>query len=196
MRTLFDTLAMNEIPDLQNHFLIAMPALADPNFSHTVAYICEHNEEGAMGIIINRPMEVPLAEVLRQMEIEPSNKLDTSVMVNEGGPVQPEHGFVIHTPVGAWEASLQISDDIALTTSRDILTAIGHAEGPARYLIALGYAGWGPGQLEEEIAQNAWLSGPANTEILFDLQLEKRWEAAARLLGIDLNLLSGDIGHA
>lgn len=187
---------MSETPNLRNHFLIAMPALADPNFSHTVTYICEHNDEGAMGIIINRPMEVTLAEVLRQMEIEPSNKLDTSVPVNEGGPVQPEHGFVIHSPIGAWESSLSISDDIALTTSRDILAAIGHAEGPSRYLIALGYAGWGPGQLEEEMAQNAWLSGPASMEILFDLPLEQRWEAAARLLGIDLNLLSGDIGHA
>lgn len=187
---------MSETPDLRNHFLIAMPTLADPNFSHTVTYICEHNEEGAMGIVINRPMGIPLAEVLQQMEIEPSNKLDTSVPVNEGGPVQPEHGFVIHTPVGAWESSLQLSDHIALTTSRDILAAIGHAEGPARYLIALGYAGWGPGQLEEELAENAWLSGPASMEILFDLPLEERWEAAARLLGIDLNLLSGDVGHA
>ncbi|HEY9147577.1 MAG TPA: YqgE/AlgH family protein [Gammaproteobacteria bacterium] len=187
---------MSNTPELRNHFLIAMPALADPNFSHTVTYICEHSEEGAMGIVINRPMAVSLEEVLRQMEIEPSNKLDTSVMVNDGGPVQPEHGFVIHTPVGAWEASLPISEEIALTTSRDILTAIGHNEGPARYLIALGYAGWGPGQLEEELKQNAWLSGPANQEILFELPLEQRWEAAARLLGIDLNLLSSDIGHA
>lgn len=187
---------MSDIPSLRNHFLIAMPALADPNFSHTVTYICEHNDEGAMGIVINRPMEVSLAEVLSQMEIEPSNALDTSVMVNDGGPVQPEHGFVVHTPVGAWESSMQITDDIALTTSRDILTAIGHAEGPAHYLIALGYAGWGPGQLEEEMAQNAWLSGPANNDILFDLPLGERWEAAARLLGVDVNLLSSDIGHA
>ncbi|MGM0594297.1 MAG: YqgE/AlgH family protein [Pseudomonadota bacterium] len=187
---------MSDTPNLRNYFLIAMPTLDDPNFSHTVTYICEHTDEGAMGIVINRPMSVSLAEVLRQMEIEPSNRLDTSVMVNDGGPVQPEHGFVIHTPVGAWEASLPISDEIALTTSRDILAAIGHSEGPARYLIALGYAGWGPGQLEEEMAQNAWLSGPATPQILFDTPLEQRWEAAARLLGIDVNLLSGDVGHA
>jgi putative transcriptional regulator len=187
---------MSESTNLQNHFLIAMPALADPHFSHTVTYICEHNEEGAMGIVINRPLDVSLAEVLRQMEIEPSKALDTTVMVNEGGPVQPSHGFVIHTPVGAWESSLQINDDIALSTSSDILTAIGHNEGPSRYLIALGYAGWGAGQLEEEMAENAWLSGPADQDILFKLPLEQRWEAAAQLLGVDLNLLSSDIGHA
>ncbi len=187
---------MSESTSLRNHFLIAMPALADPNFSHTVTYICEHNEEGAMGIVINRPLDIPLGEVLEQMEIEPSNRLDTSVMVNDGGPVQPGHGFVIHSPVGAWESSLQISDDVALTTSRDILAAIGHNEGPGHYLIALGYAGWDAGQLEEEMAQNAWLSGPADQSILFELPLEQRWEAAAKLLGVDLNLLSSDVGHA
>lgn len=187
---------MNESTSLRNHFLIAMPALADPHFSHTVTYICEHNDEGAMGIVINRPLEVTLAEVLEQMEIEPSNTLDTSVMVNDGGPVQPGHGFVIHAPVGAWESSLQISDDLAVTTSRDILAAIGHNEGPAHHLIALGYAGWDAGQLEEEMAENAWLSGPADQRILFELPLEERWEAAAKLLGVDLNLLSSDVGHS
>lgn len=181
---------------LRNHFLIAMPALADPNFSHTVTYLCEHNEEGAMGIIINRHMPITLAEVLEQMEIEPSSSLDISAPIHEGGPVQPEHGFVIHSPVGAWESSLGITDEIALTTSRDILAAIGHNEGPKKYLIALGYAGWGPGQLEEELAQNAWLNGPATPEILFDLPLDARWGAAAAKLGVDLNLLSNEIGHA
>jgi putative transcriptional regulator len=187
---------MSDTASLRNHFLIAMPALADPNFSHTVTYICEHNEEGAMGIVINRHMPITLAEVLEQMGIEPSSRLDTSVSVHEGGPVQPEHGFVIHSPVGAWESSLNITDDIAVTTSRDILAAIGHNEGPQHYLIALGYAGWGPGQLEQEMAENAWLSGPASPEILFELPLEQRWAAAAAKLGIDLNLLSSEIGHA
>ena len=187
---------MSHTSSLRNHFLIAMPALADPNFSHSVTYLCEHNEEGAMGIVINRYMPITLAEVLEQMAIEPSSRLDTSVPIHDGGPVQPEHGFVIHSPIGAWESSLGITDDIALTTSRDILTAIGHNEGPAKYLIALGYAGWGPGQLEQEMAQNAWLSGPASPEILFDLPLEQRWSAAAAQLGIDLNLLSSEIGHA
>lgn len=187
---------MSTPPSLRNHFIIAMPGMADPNFSHTVTYICEHNEDGAMGIVINRLMEISLADVLEQMDIEPSRQLDTSVAIHEGGPVQPEHGFVIHTPVGAWESSLRISEDIGLTTSRDILAAIAHAEGPAHYLIALGYAGWGPGQLEQEMAQNAWLSGPASREILFELPLERRWAAAAALLGVDLNLISSEIGHA
>lgn len=173
-----------------------MPGMADPNFSHTVTYICEHNEEGAMGIVINRLMDISLADVLEQMDIEASRKLDTSVAVHEGGPVQPEHGFVIHTPTGAWESSLHISDEIGLTTSRDILAAIAHGEGPIHYLIAIGYAGWGPGQLEHEMAQNAWLSGPASSEVLFTLPLEQRWAAAAALLGVDLNLISSEIGHA
>jgi putative transcriptional regulator len=187
---------MTQTSSLRDHFLIAMPALADPNFHHTVIYLCEHNEEGAMGIIINRYMPITLAEVLEQMTIEPSSNIDATVAVHDGGPVQPEHGFVIHSPVGAWEASLHISDDIALTTSRDILAAIGHNEGPKAYLIALGYAGWAPGQLEEELVQNAWLSGPADPRILFDLPLEERWGAAAAQLGVDLNLLSSEIGHA
>lgn len=186
---------MSTPPSLRNHFLIAMPGMDDPNFSHTVTYICEHNEDGAMGIVINRRMEISLADVLEQMAIEPSRKLDTSLAIHEGGPVQPEHGFVIHSPVGAWESSLDISEEVALTTSRDVLTAIAHGEGPAHYLIALGYAGWGPGQLEQEMGQNAWLSGPASLEILFELPLEKRWAAAAELLGIDLNLISSEIGH-
>jgi len=173
-----------------------MPGLADPNFSHTVTYICEHNAEGAMGIVINRLMDISLAEVLEQMDIVASRKLDTTVAIHDGGPVQPEHGFVIHTPTGAWESSMQISEEIGITTSRDILAAIAHGEGPAHYLIALGYAGWGAGQLENEIAQNAWLSGPASSEILFKLPLEERWAAAAALLGVDLNLISSEIGHA
>lgn len=187
---------MNSVSSLTNHFLIAMPSLADPNFSHTVTYICEHNEEGAMGVVINRPMDISLSEVLEQMEIEPSNNLDTSVSVNGGGPVHPEQGFVIHRPLGAWQSSLSVSDEVGLSTSRDILTAIAHGEGPSEYLIALGYAGWGPGQLEEELAQNAWLSGPVSMEILFGLPLEQRWAAAAALLGVDLNLISSDFGHA
>lgn len=187
---------MSDPTSFRDHFLIAMPGLADPNFTHTVTYICEHNDEGAMGIVINRPMIVTLGDILEQMEVEPSKSVDIQQQVFEGGPVQTEHGFVIHSPVGAWESSLTITPDIALTTSRDILSAIGHGEGPQHYLIALGYAGWGPGQLEEEMAQNAWLSGPASQKILFDTPLEKRWAAAAALLGVDLNLLSSDIGHA
>ncbi len=181
---------------LRDHFLIAMPALSDPNFDHSVTYICEHNEEGAMGILINRQMEITIAEVLTQMEIEPSNHFDTSLKIYDGGPVQPGQGFVLHSPVGAWESSLQVGEETALTTSRDILTAIAHGEGPKQFLVALGYAGWGPGQLEQELADNTWLSCPADTHILFELPIAERWAAAAALLGIDLNLLSSEIGHS
>ena len=187
---------MNSDTSLRDHFLIAMPALHDPNFDHTVTYICEHNEEGAMGILINRTMSLTMAEVLQQMNIEPSSHFDTAMKIHEGGPVQQEHGFVVHSPVGAWQASLQVGEDIALTTSSDILSAIAHGEGPKQYLIALGYAGWGPGQLEQELADNAWLSGPADKRILFELPLEERWAAAAALLGVDINLLSNEIGHS
>ncbi len=187
---------MSKFHSLANHFLIAMPALADPHFHHTVTYICEHNEEGAMGIIINRTLPLTIGEVLEQMKIVPSNSLDTTLPIHDGGPVKREHGFVLHTPAGAWETSLVISDELALTTSLDILSAIAYQEGPRRALISLGYAGWGAGQLEEEMAQNAWLSGPADIGILFDTPLEDRWQAAAALLGVDLGRLSSEIGHA
>lgn len=181
---------------LTDHFLIAMPTLADPNFTHTVTYICEHNSEGAMGIVINRPLELSLGDVLEHMEISAGGRVDTATSIYGGGPVQQEHGFVLHQPVGMWESSLAITDEIAVTTSRDILRAIAHGEGPQRYLVALGYAGWGAGQLEQEMADNAWLSGPADLDIIFETPFEQRWAEAAALLGVDLNLLSSDIGHA
>lgn len=187
---------MDDPVSLTNHFLIAMPGLADANFTHTVTYICEHSEQGAMGIIINRPMEITLGQVLEHMEIEPGACPDVDRPVYSGGPVQPEHGFVIHTPIGEWDASLTVTDAIAVTTSRDVLTAIARGEGPEEYLIALGYAGWGEGQLEQEMAQNAWLSGPADPRILFRTPAEQCWQEAARLLGVDLNLLSNEAGHA
>lgn len=187
---------MSDFTSLANHFLIAMPTLADPHFHHTVTYICEHTPEGAMGIVINRTLPITLGEVIKQMKINPSRQLDITVPVHEGGPVRREHGFVLHSPAGAWETSLVINDGIALTTSLDILSAIAHQEGPRRYLIALGYAGWGEGQLEQEMAQNSWLNGPADAAILFDTPLEQRWQAAAALLGVDLGLLSSEVGHA
>ncbi|MEW6646712.1 MAG: YqgE/AlgH family protein [Pseudomonadota bacterium] len=187
---------MTETASLRNHFLIAMPQLADPNFSHTVTYICEHNAEGALGIVINRPLDLTLGEVLQHMQIEPGERVDTAAPVFSGGPVQTERGFVLHRPVGAWTSTLPVTADIALTTSRDIMNAIGHGEGPQQFLLALGYAGWGAGQLEQEITQNAWLSGPADPAILFDLPVEERWGAAAALIGVDLTLLSSEAGHA
>lgn len=182
--------------DLTNHFLIAMPQLADPNFFHTVTYICEHNQEGALGIVINRPLDLKLGEILDHMDIETGSETVTERVVYMGGPVQQERGFVLHRPATQWDSTLLITEAIGLTTSRDVLTAMARGEGPVESLVALGYAGWGAGQLEEELAANAWLSGPADERILFHTPVEKRWEEAAALLGVDLNLLSGEAGHA
>lgn len=181
---------------LANHFLIAMPSLADPNFSRTVTYICDHNEEGAMGVVINRPLELSLGELAAHVEVEIGRPDRADTPIYQGGPVQGERGFVLHRPTGEWDASLDITDELGLTMSRDIIAAIAKGEGPPDYLITLGYAGWGPGQLESELAANAWLSGPADPAILFELPVQRRWEAAANLLGVDLSLLSTDIGHA
>ena len=182
--------------DLTNQFLIAMPSLQDPNFHRTVTYLCAHNDEGAMGIVINRPLELNLGEVLDHMSIEVENDDVNEMAVLQGGPVQRDRGFVIHEPAGHWDAVLSVTDDIAIATSRDILTAVAHGDGPERAVVALGYAGWGAGQLEREVQQNAWLSGPADSSIIFDLPYDKRYESAARLLGVDLNRLSGEAGHA
>lgn len=181
---------------LTNQFLIAMPALQDPNFFHGVTYMCEHNDEGAMGIMINRPLDISLGEVLGQMSLHTDDERITQQPVFLGGPVQHERGFVIHLPHGEWEATLKITDEIGVTSSRDILEAIADGSGPRASLVALGYAGWGPGQLERELAENAWLSVPADHRTMFETPYEKRWEAAAALSGVDLNRLSSDIGHA
>lgn len=181
---------------LTNHFLIAMPQLDDPNFFHSVTYICQHNDEGAMGIIINQPLNMRLEEILAHLEIDNQDQTIGAQPVYFGGPVQQERGFILHRPGRNWEGTLFVSDEIALTTSSDILKDIVQQHGPSQSLVALGYAGWGKGQLEQELAQNAWLSVPASPEIIFDTAVEKRWHAAASLLGIDLELLSEDIGHA
>jgi putative transcriptional regulator len=173
-----------------------MPSLQDPNFHRTVTYLCAHNDEGAMGIVINRPLELNLGEVLDHMSIEVENDDVNDMAVLQGGPVQRDRGFVIHEPAGHWEAVLSVTDDIAIATSRDILAAVAHGDGPERAVVALGYAGWGAGQLEREVQQNAWLSGPADSSIIFDLPYDKRYESAARLLGVDLDRLSGEAGHA
>lgn len=181
---------------LTNHFLIAMPSLEDPNFYHSVTYICEHNEQGAMGIVINRPLDIALGDVLEHMQIEQHNNRAAASQVYLGGPVQPERGFVLHEPLGQWDSMLPVTERVGVTTSRDILMAINDGQGPNRSLVALGYAGWGPGQLEHEMTENAWLSVPADLAIIFDTPNELRWQAAAANLGIDLNTLSDDVGHA
>lgn len=181
---------------LTNHFLIAMPGLQDPNFSRTVTYICEHTDQGAMGIVINRPLDVTLGELFEQLEIASAQPGVKETPVYQGGPVQTDRGFVLHSAGPAFDSTLSITPDISVTTSRDVLEAIAKGEGPAETLIALGYAGWGSGQLEQEMSANAWLSGPASGEIIFQMEPSARWMAAARLLGVDLNLLSGEAGHA
>ena len=181
---------------LSNAFLIAMPGLADPNFFHTVTYMCEHTSEGALGIVINRPLDIQLRELLEDMEIEITVPMVGDTPIYLGGPVQPERGFVLHEPLGEWEATMPITERIGLTSSQDIIAAIAAGLGPARFLIALGYAGWGEGQLEHELMENAWLSGPADGELIFETPSEQRWEAAAALLGVDLQRLSSDVGHA
>ncbi|MCC5856566.1 MAG: YqgE/AlgH family protein [Ectothiorhodospiraceae bacterium] len=187
---------MSESSSLSNHFLIAMPSLDDPNFQRTVTFLCEHNSEGALGIVINRPTDITLGELLDHLDTPAEHPDIAARTVYMGGPVQRERGFVLHPPGGAWDSSLVISERIAVTTSRDILAAIARGEGPERFLVALGYAGWGAGQLEQEMAANAWLNGPADPDIIFHHGNEQRWHAAAALLGVDINLLSSDTGHA
>lgn len=187
---------MKAITSLTNHFLIAMPGLADPNFARSVTLICEHSDKGAMGIVINRPTELKLRDILEQLDIPASDARLADMPVFYGGPVQNHRGFVVHQPLGHWDATLPVTEHLGVSTSRDILEAIAENDGPERCLVALGYAGWAPGQLEREILENSWLYGPANDEILFSVPVENRWKEAARAAGVDLELLSTDTGHA
>ena len=188
----------NENPySLRNQFLIAMPGMGDPSFARTVTYICEHTSDGAMGLVINMPMALSLADIYEQLEIE-TDHISAQYPVLAGGPVSAERGFVLHPNAqeAAWNSTLNVSEDICLTASKDILTALAEGKGPTHYLVALGYAGWGQDQLEQEIADNAWLTVPADQQILFHTPCDQRWSAAARNLGIDLNLISNTAGHA
>ena len=181
---------------LRNHFLIAMPGMEDTNFSHSITYLCEHNAEGAMGIVVNRALDISFDEIFEHLEIEDFTRHHLQRVLS-GGPVQTDRGFVLHRRTGRhWQSTLDLTEDIALTTSRDILDAIAHDEGPQDALVALGYAGWGPGQLERELTENAWLTLPADPEILFSVPLEQRAQAAAARLGINLDLLSSSRGTA
>lgn len=179
-----------------NHLLVAMPSLADSNFSRTVTLICEHNEQGALGVVVNRPTDVPLRKLLEHLDLVSANENVADTTVYAGGPVQLDRGFILHAPPGAWESTLKIDAELGLTSSLDILAAIAAGEGPEQSLIALGYAGWDAGQLEQEIADNAWLTVPSDADILFELPAEQRWQAAARKLGVDLSLIAGHAGHA
>jgi len=187
---------MTNLISLANHFLIAMPSLADPNFARSVTLICEHSEEGAMGIVINRLTDLHLRDIFEQLDIQADKPAAAESVIYLGGPVQNNRGFVLHEPIGKWESTLSVTDTLGVSTSRDILEAIAHNRGPEKFLVTLGYAGWGAGQLEREITENSWLSGPASRDILFELPVEQRWKAAAQLMGIDLTTLSGEAGHA
>lgn len=187
---------MGDVTYLTGHLLIAMPAMADPNFVRSVAYICEHTEQGALGIVINRPLPMDLGEVFRQLDFTGTDSSVASQPVLRGGPVQTERGFVLHEPTRKWDSTVEVSGSVHLTTSQDILAALAAGDGPKRVLMALGYAGWAPGQLETEMSANAWLSVPATSSILFDTPFELRWSAAAGLLGVDLAMISPEIGHA
>jgi putative transcriptional regulator len=186
---------MSKANYLNNQFIIAMPNLVDPNFFHTVTYLCQHNEEGALGIVINRSAKMKLGEIFKQMDIRVTAPDTAETPVFAGGPVQQDRGFVIHTSGKLWDATMAVSDSISLTTSRDIIEAIATGTGPERYLIALGYAGWGEGQLEKEMLANAWLNTPFGGNVLFDIPVHLRWSAAAGQIGIDINKLTMPAGH-
>jgi putative transcriptional regulator len=181
---------------LSNQFLIAMPSLADSNFAHSVTFLCEHSEGGTMGLTINRPLEISLGEIFEQMKLNVTNTSIQDTLVFGGGPVQLERGFVLHNSSAEWDATLKVSDELSVTSSRDILEAIAQDKGPDRFLVALGYSGWAAGQLEKEILDNSWLHGPVDNNIIFDSPVNTRWKSAAQLLGIDVTLISPDSGHA
>ncbi len=187
---------MNQATYFTNQFIIAMPALTDPHFFHTVTYLCQHNQQGALGIVINKSADIKLGEIFSQMNIPVTSLIATEAPVFAGGPVQQDRGFVIHTAGGDWNATMAVSESISLTTSRDVLEAIAQGEGPEQYLVALGYAGWSEGQLEKEMIENAWLTTPYGQQVLFDTPIDLRWNAAALQIGIDINKLTTSAGHA
>ncbi len=187
---------MDESNNLAGQLLIAMPAMLDPNFARTVTYICEHSDQGALGLVVNRPLDIDLGDVFAQLELQNCDDAMCKLPVLHGGPVHIERGFVIHDAEDGWESSTPIKDSIQVTTSRDILIAMANGRGPKRATVALGYAGWGAGQLEYEILENSWLNAPADAQIIFDTPFEDRWQQSAQLLGVDLTLISSDAGHA
>jgi putative transcriptional regulator len=185
--------------NLTHHFLIAMPQMADPHFSRTLTYIVEHNEQGALGVIVNRPLDMTLGTLFERVDLPldgVAQQYFAALPVYFGGPVQTDRGFVLHRPAGQWHSTLKVNDDVGLTSSRDILQAIGNTGEPHDVLVSLGFAAWSAGQLEQELADNAWLTIPAEMVIIFDLPPEERLSAAIHTLGIDFSQLSEVAGHA
>ncbi|MBE3023770.1 YqgE/AlgH family protein [Janthinobacterium sp. GW458P] len=185
--------------NLANHFLIAMPAMQDPIFGGTVVYVCEHNENGVLGVVINKPTDMTMEVLFERIDLKLAAGSDTPI-INEpimfGGPVQDDRGFVLHTPGARYSSSLTVTDEIAFTTSIDVLEAVANGDGPERMLVSIGYSGWSPGQLEDEIGRNGWLTVGASADILFDFPIEQRYVAAIKLLGIDPLMLASEAGHA
>jgi len=181
---------------LNNQLLIAMPGMPDPNFNSTVTLICEHNAEGALGIVINRPLDLQLGGLFEQLSLDEADAMVARRPVLSGGPVARERGFVLHNPGVEFESSMVVSENIQLTLSRDVLDALAAGDGPDQSLVALGYAGWEPGQLEAEMLANTWLNVPASPEIVFDTPFAERWSHAADSIGIDISRISPNAGHA
>jgi len=194
--------------NLRDHFLISMPSLEDSYFSRSLMYICDHSEQGALGIVLNSPLSLNVGDLFKQLNIpyeksseNQTTEQDDSSLISEcpilaGGPVNTERGFILHTAEQEWESTIQVSSSISLTASKDILFALAENKGPKKSLIALGYAGWNAGQLEAEIAENSWLTVPANSEIIFDTPYERRWAAASKYFGIDIHRIHPVAGHA
>jgi putative transcriptional regulator len=181
---------------LAGQMLIAMPQMRDARFSRTVVYLCAHTAEGAMGLVINRMFNgLSFPDLLEQLNIEPTPICDP-VKIHFGGPVEAGRGFVLHSTDYVQETTLVVNDEVGLTATIDVLKAIAQGEGPARSLLALGYAGWGAGQLDNEIRDNAWLSVEPDDELLFGADLDTKWERSIAKIGVDFSMLSGEAGHA
>ncbi|MCP5266408.1 MAG: YqgE/AlgH family protein [Burkholderiaceae bacterium] len=193
-------MSSNLASDLSNHFLIAMPNMADPNFGGTVVFVAEHGPDGALGLVVNRPMDFDVERLFERIELPLQSRAHAGDPVYYGGPVQTDRGFVLHQPIGHWGSTVVVGeaggDGLGLTSSKDILEAVGIGEGPQRLLVALGYSGWGPGQLEDEVSRNAWLTTPASASLMFDTPVDQRVGRAFALLGVDPAFLTGSAGHA
>ncbi|MDI1348641.1 YqgE/AlgH family protein [Aquabacterium sp.] len=186
--------------DLTNQFLIAMPGMVDDNFAGTVVYLCEHSDNGALGLVINRPTDINLKNLFERVDLSLDRDDLAARPVFYGGPVQTERGFVLHEGLGDdgehYSSTLKISGGLEMTTSRDVLEALSSGAGPKRVFVTLGYAGWGAGQLEDEISRNGWLSVNADPELIFATPVEQRYDKALSLLGVDRSFLMGEAGHA
>jgi len=182
--------------NLSNHFLLAMPNMADSNFGGTVVFVAEHSEKGALGLVINRPMELDLQSLFERIDLKLEIAPLSDAPVYFGGPVQTDRGFVLHQPIGSWNSTVAVGETVGLTSSKDVLEAVASGDGPSRMLVTLGYAGWGPGQLEDEISRNAWLTVEADPQVIFETPVSDRLNRAFALLGFDPAFLSSAAGHA